>query len=82
MKRLALAWLVLTVLTLASWQSSARTIDPTVASIGVLVVAFVKARIVIVHFMEVGTAPRPLRLACDAWVVLGGATLCGLYLSA
>jgi len=66
-------WLVLVTATLVSW--SLRAIG-----LAVLAVAFVKVRLVGLYFMELRTAPVPLRLAFEAWVVVVGAVLAGLYL--
>jgi len=46
----------------------------------VLLIAFVKLRLVGVHFMEIGHAPVPLRVVFDLYVVATCATLLTLYL--
>lgn len=45
-----------------------------------MLLAFFKIRLVIMHFMEVRAAPRSLRLACDAWVVAVPAVILALVL--
>ncbi|RYZ61970.1 MAG: hypothetical protein EOP08_12780, partial [Proteobacteria bacterium] len=45
------------------------------ATVTALVVAFFKARLIILDFMEVRHAPLPLRIFCEAWVVLVGGAL-------
>jgi hypothetical protein len=47
----------------------------------VLAIAFIKAWLVGRWFMELRTAPRWLRSVFDAWVLVVGAALIGLYLS-
>lgn len=70
-KRLALWWLALTVLTLISLEGAGVLGRWSAAA--VLVIAFMKVRIVIREFMDVRTAPLPLRLVLDSW----GVTICG-----
>jgi hypothetical protein len=50
------------------------------ATSAVLVVAFVKVRFVGLYFMELRSAPVPLRWVFEAWVVVVCALLLGLYL--
>lgn len=76
-------WLLLILLTLASWWLGSRregipTEGAERAAVSLVVVALLKARLVLGHFMEVRTAPLALRLACDAWVVVTAAVLIGL----
>ena len=81
----SLVWLILGIATIFSWSigSDISTVEPDArqqASLILLVLAFVKARLIISHFMEVRHAPLALRLVCDAWVLgVGGATV-GSYL--
>lgn len=78
-------WLLLCAITVLSWAlAPAHTDVPASASVpitlAVVLLAAVKARLVIGYFMEARSAPRGLRLATDAWlVVLWGAVL-GIYL--
>jgi hypothetical protein len=70
-----MAWIVLCALTIGSWfLSPAHSGAPAVPSIAitaaVIVLGFIKSRLIIRYFMEVKTAPRWLRLATDAWLVL------------
>lgn len=44
-----------------------------------MIIAFVKVRFVIRHFMEVRSAPLALRLVCDIWVVGVCMVVIGLY---
>lgn len=41
----------------------------------VVVLAFIKARWVVLEFMELRTAPLGLKIACEAWVVGAAASL-------
>lgn len=61
----------------------ATIVSGTVGGHGVvvLVVAFVKVRLVGLYFMELRSAPVPLRLLFEGWVVVTCSVLIGLYLS-
>lgn len=74
-------WLVLlaaTVLTAVVGLEQAGTSQ----SVGLLLmgIAFVKLRLVGIHFMELGTAPLPLRLVFEGYVVAVFVVLVTLYL--
>jgi hypothetical protein len=72
-------WLVLMAATLVSWESARKSGDYRLASSAVLLIAFVKARLIGLEFMELRAAPRPLRLIFEAWTVLACTTLLALY---
>lgn len=76
--RLVALWAVLLALTFTSLEAIAGTGLGSMREWGVgvvLVLAFVKVRIVVMHFMEVGHAPWPFRLALECWIVGVCATL-------
>ncbi len=50
-------------------------------SIGLLLVACFKVRLVIMHFMEISTAPLLLRAIFEIWVVVVATVTISLYLS-
>jgi hypothetical protein len=52
----------------------------TRAAILMMVVAFFKVRLVILHFMEVRAAPASLRLLCEGWVFMTCSAILGFYL--
>lgn len=84
--RLTYVWLALCLLTAMSWSVSPGHADGRVgvsvpATCAVLALGFVKARLVISHFMEVRTAPRWLRLVTDGWLVALWGAILALYLS-
>lgn len=79
--RATLVWLLLALATLVSVHFGGQR--PAAGRLGVvivLVIAFVKVRVVGTEFMELRVAPRWLRLAFDAWAVAVCAALVGLYL--
>jgi len=71
--RIALVWLGLTIVTLISWQISHAGeggLRPDLTlTMAVIVIAVIKARVVLREFMEVGHASRWLRVLSDVWVV-------------
>jgi len=69
--RLTHVWLFLTAITVASWwighnQGSAFQLDAAV-TLTVLLIASVKAQLVIQYFMEVRSAPRWLKRTAYGW---------------
>ena len=79
---LTVAWILLFVLTVAAWRTGGRSDGQasTLITAGVLLLALVKARLVIRYFMEVRFAPRWLRLSCDAWLGVVFGMVLVLYL--
>jgi hypothetical protein len=73
-RKLAAVWALLVVATITSWSLGG-------AAVAVLALAFVKVRLVGLHFMELRSAPVPLRLLFEGWVVVVCSVLIGLYLS-
>ena len=84
-RRIVLVWLVLSAMTVASWQlGSARghsEFSPSaVVTVGILAAAAIKSRLILSHFMEVRSAPTWLRWVTDGWLALLVASIFGLYL--
>ena len=73
-----LAWSFLTLATLLSWGLEASVGDAWVGT-AVLLVAFFKARLVLMIFMEVGNAPAALRWCCEAWVIVACVAVISTY---
>jgi len=73
-------WLLLMIATCLSWYlgSVESTLGPWAAG-GILVISFFKVRLVIQHFMEIKHAPLPLRLICEAWVLITLSAMLVLY---
>lgn len=84
----SLVWLLLSAATVVSWwlgtgHGGAADADSIRhATIAVMVLAFIKVRLVLTHFMEVREAPGLLRLITDAWVVVVCGLVITLYLQA
>ena len=84
-RAVSVVWLALTVVTVLSWWlAPARTGGPATASVpitlAVAALAVVKSRLIIRYFMEVRHAPRWLRAATDAWLLVLWAAILGVYL--
>ena len=80
---LTIVWALLTTVTLASWLTArdggaSHQINTTVTLV-VLLIAGVKAQLVIWHFMEVRRAPVWLKATTSGWVVGLLALLLGFY---
>ncbi len=79
-------WAILVVVTVASWQLGRSTdapfqLDGTI-TIGVLLVAAIKVRLVIFYFMEARHAPSWLKWTCDGWLLFMFLSLFGVYWAA
>lgn len=73
MNSATIIWLVLIVATATSWwlgTSDTTNNDHHVATITLMLLTFFKARLVLMHFMEVRTAPIILRTFANAWIAL------------
>lgn len=69
-------WLVLVVLSISNFVIGEDLGIEGHWEIGALMlIAFIKARLIIRHFMEVKDAPLPLRIAFDVWCVIAPVTL-------
>ncbi|MDP7068778.1 MAG: cytochrome C oxidase subunit IV family protein [Acidimicrobiales bacterium] len=79
--RLFLVLTALLGLTLVSWlASSSLGLGRQTLGVSVLVLAFVKVRLIIVYYMEASTVCRPIRVGLEGWVFgVAGATI-ALYL--
>jgi hypothetical protein len=78
-------WLILSAITVISWWlapghpggHAAASVPITVA---VVLLGFIKGRMIIRYFMEVRTAPRWLKVATDAWLIVLSAAVLAIYL--
>ena len=73
-----LTWMVLSLATLVSWWLDV-TINGTWVGVTVLLVAFFKARLVLMVFMEVRDAAPLVRWCCEVWVMVACASLITIY---
>jgi hypothetical protein len=81
--RLICVWAFLTAITVASWLISrgggaAFQVNSMITA-GVLLIAAVKAQLVISYFMEVSSAPSWLKRTTSTWVVVLLVLLLAIY---
>lgn len=80
--RITGVWLLLVGATVLSWELghgfALSNLDHLRA--GIIAVAFIKVRYVILDFMEIRRAPRFMRLTAELWVLLVCLALIALYL--
>jgi hypothetical protein len=84
-KRLALVWLLLSAVSLASWWIGAKHAQQAYAlnaavTVGVLLIAALKVRLIVSEFMEARRAPALLRRLADGWLAGLLIALLGIYL--
>ena len=64
------AWLILLVATTITWYLGEVGAAGTAAIVAMLLIAFVKGRLVILDFMELRTAPTMWRVLLEGWLIL------------
>jgi caa(3)-type oxidase subunit IV len=79
------AWLVLTAITIVSWwlapgHSGGVAVPNVAITVAVVVLGFIKGRLIIRYFMEVRAAPRWLKVATDAWLAVLWVSILAIYL--
>ena len=82
--RTTVVWFFLVAATLLSWEvgHGLGFDDLRYAGAAIIVIAFVKARYVILDFMEIRHAPPVMRIVGEVWVVLVCAAIVGLLFAA
>lgn len=82
-KRLLIAWLVLSAITIASLSVGPVGHDApranAVITVSVIAIALVKVRIIFREFMEVRHAPALLCRLTDTWLLVTAVALLGTY---
>jgi heme/copper-type cytochrome/quinol oxidase subunit 4 len=80
-KPVTIVWAALMMATIAStWLLSNNSVTPEVATVAIMLIAAIKVRLVMSHFMEVRRAPLALRLVCDGWLLAVTALILTVYL--
>lgn len=64
------AWLVLVIATATTWYLGEVGAAGTGAIVAMLLIAFVKGRLVILDFMELREAPKMWRILLEGWLIL------------
>ena len=81
-RKITLVWLVLILATGLSWQFGhgfGFGDRHNYATLAILIIAFIKVRLVFLDFMELRHAPLPLRLAFESWTLVVGGTIIACY---
>lgn len=86
MVRETLVWLVLAGLTFVAWLMGNKydSLDPEsyiYMTVAVLMLAFFKVRLVLMHFMEVREAPTVLRVVFDTWLLVTCIAVASIFIS-
>jgi hypothetical protein len=80
-KPVSIVWAALMLATYVStWLLSANSVTPEVGTVAIMLIAAVKVRLVIRHFMGVRRAPLALRFVCDGWLLAVTALIVTVYL--
>lgn len=68
-------------LTLLSWLILSYVgLEAQTLGVILIILAFIKVRLIIIHYMEAAKAYLPIRIAFEAWVILVGGITIALYL--
>ena len=73
------AWLLLIIATSITWYLGEVGAAGTATIAAMLVIAFIKGRLVILDFMELRAAPRLWRLLLEGWLILVSALILLAY---
>jgi heme/copper-type cytochrome/quinol oxidase subunit 4 len=74
-------WLLLMAATIVTtWVLTKDGITVRIATVSIVLIAAIKVRLVLLHFMELRHAPVPLRAIFEAWVVAVSGALIVIYL--
>ena len=73
------AWLALLVATGVTWYLGEVGAAGTSAIVAMLLIAFVKGRLVILDFMELREAPRLWRILLEGWMIVVGSLILLAY---
>jgi Prokaryotic Cytochrome C oxidase subunit IV len=80
-KPISIVWAALMLATCATtWLLSTNSVTPEVATVAIMLIAALKVRFVMSHFMEVRRAPLALRFVCDGWLLAVTALILTVYL--
>jgi hypothetical protein len=80
-KPVTIVWAALMLATIAStWLLSNNSVTPEVATVAIMLVAAVKVRLVVSHFMDVRRAPLALQFVCDGWLLVVTSMIVTVYL--
>lgn len=73
-------WAALMIATCAStWWLAKDALSASTATALIMLIAAVKARLILIHFMEIGHAPLRWRLLFETWIVVCTGAVLGIY---
>ena len=76
-----LTWAFLVVASIATgWLIDGTSLGPAAAVPLILLIAVFKARMIVLHYMELKHAPVAWRLAFEVWVVVAASLILGVWL--
>jgi hypothetical protein len=79
--KIFLILILLLFITLLSWLlSNSLLFQGQLLGVSILAFAFIKVRLIIMHYMEANTVKLPIRLAFEAWILIAGLGTIILYL--
>jgi heme/copper-type cytochrome/quinol oxidase subunit 4 len=79
-ERATVVWVVLMAATcISTWLLSKDGISPSVAVVGIFLIAALKVRFVMLEFMELRDAPVPVRVAFEGWIVVVTCLILGFW---
>jgi hypothetical protein len=73
------AWLTLIIATGVTWYLGEVGAAGVAAIVAMLVIAFIKGRLVILDFMELRAAPRFWRILLEGWLIVVGSLILLAY---
>lgn len=81
LKRVTIVWLMLVLATAISWQLGHGTglENRHLSGLVILLIAVLKARLLILDFMELRHAPMAFRIAVEGWSLATGIAMASLY---
>ena len=81
-RRVTMVWIALMAATVATtWLLSKDAFTPRVCTVGTLVIASWKVRLILLDFMELRVAPLAGRLVFEAWSLGAPAMILAYYLA-
>jgi hypothetical protein len=72
-------WLILIAAAVSSWVVSEHSIAVKAATSAVVLIAALKVRLIVMHFMELRWRPRPWRILFELWILGVVAIILGGY---
>jgi heme/copper-type cytochrome/quinol oxidase subunit 4 len=79
-ERVTIVWIgLMTATCVSAWVFSKDAFSPTVAVVGIFLIAALKVRFVMLDFMELRHAPVAARVVFELWIVVVTALILGFW---